>query len=227
MKNEKRTLQQSLNRNGIPTPNDDLVSFEVNDDGSATFRLYAPDAEKVKLGDDIRAEKIEKADNGVCTMTTAPNIAPSAYRYFFNVDTERIGAYGHSAGAHLALMLAMVPKTAGLEGDGGWDEYSSRVNVAAAGSPPTELGRNTPMSKKEWWPTGYIAADHPPLFLIQGINDPIVRPELTCDFVEKMKAVGANLEYLEVEGQHGVAYNEQLNITEPALEAFFAKHLNP
>ena len=68
----------------------------------------------------------------------------------YGVDPDRMGAYGHSAGAHLALMLAMVPDSAGLEGDGGWNEYSSRVNVAAAGSPPTELGRDVPMAK--WWP---------------------------------------------------------------------------
>jgi acetyl esterase/lipase len=143
------------------------------------------------------------------------------------VDPERIGAYGHSAGAHLALMLAMVPETAGLEGDGGWDDYSSVVNIAAAGSPPTELGRDTQMAKEEWWPIGYIAANHPPLFLIQGTNDPIVLPSRTRDFVEKMKATGANIAYLEVEGQHGVAYNEKLEFTDPAIESFFAKYLHP
>lgn len=144
-----------------------------------------------------------------------------------NVDPERIGAYGHSAGAHLALMLAMAPESAGLEGDGGWDEYSSVVNVAAAGSPPTELGRDTPMAKKEWWPIGYISDDHPPLFLIQGTEDPIVTPERTRDFVKKMEAVGADIEYLECEGGHGVAYAEKLEITAPALEFFLNKHLNP
>ncbi|WNH12959.1 alpha/beta hydrolase fold domain-containing protein [Thalassobellus suaedae] len=144
-----------------------------------------------------------------------------------SIDPDRIGAYGHSAGAHLALMLGMVPKSAGLEGDGGWDEHSSVINVVGAGSPPTELGRDVPMAKKEWWPIGYIAKIGTPLFLIQGTNDRIVRPELTRDFVEKMKVVGANIEYLECEGQHGVAYNENLSITEPALETFFAKHLNP
>jgi acetyl esterase/lipase len=144
----------------------------------------------------------------------------------YKIDPDRIGAFGHSAGAHLALMLAMAPKSAGLEGDGGWDAYSSKVNVAAAGSPPTELGRNTQMSKTEWWPIGYISADQPPLFLIQGGNDNIVRPALTEDFVEKMKAAGANIEYLKVEGAgHGVAYDERLEITDPAIETFIAKHL--
>ncbi|MCW9712316.1 alpha/beta hydrolase [Aliifodinibius salicampi] len=144
----------------------------------------------------------------------------------YQVDPDRIGAYGHSAGAHLAMMLAMAPESAGLEGEG-WNEYSSMVNVAAAGSPPTELGRDMPRAKEEWWPIGYIAGDHPPLFLIQGTEDSVVRPELTKDFVDKMKGAGADIKYMELEGGHGVAYNEQLDVTEPALEEFFAKHLNP
>lgn len=144
----------------------------------------------------------------------------------YGVDPDRIGAYGHSAGAHLALMLAMVPESAGLEGDGGWDEYSSVVNVAAAGSPPTELGRDVPMAKEQWWPIGYIGANHPPLFLIQGTADSIVRPVLTDYFVEKMRIAGADIEYLRLEGAgHGAAYAERLEVTEPALEAFFDKHL--
>jgi acetyl esterase/lipase len=144
----------------------------------------------------------------------------------YRVDPDRIGAYGHSAGAHLALMLAMTSKKDGLEGDGGWKEYSSRVNVAAAGSPPTELGRNTPMSDPKWWPIGYISAEHPPLFLVQGGSDNIVRPVLTDYFVEKMRIAGADIEYLKVDGAgHGLAYAERLEITDPAIEKFFAKHL--
>ncbi|MDT0689066.1 alpha/beta hydrolase [Salegentibacter sp. F188] len=143
------------------------------------------------------------------------------------VDPDRIGSYGHSAGAHLALMLAMAPESAGLEGDGGWDEYSSMVNVAASASTPTELGRDVPMAKPVWWPIGYIGADHPPILIIQGTDDKIVRAELTEDFVEKMKAAGANIEYMEVEGGHGVAYAEKLEVTDPVIEEFLAKYLHP
>jgi acetyl esterase/lipase len=146
----------------------------------------------------------------------------------YKVDPNRIGGYGHSAGAHLALMLAMAPKSAGLEGDGGWDQYSSGLNVVVGGSPPTELGRQTPMAQKEWWPIGYIGANHPPMFLIQGGDDKVVRPELTEDFVNKMKAAGAKIEYLRIDGVgHGVAYNEKLQTTDPAIEKFFAQYLKP
>ncbi|MCF7885433.1 MAG: alpha/beta hydrolase [Candidatus Marinimicrobia bacterium] len=146
----------------------------------------------------------------------------------YKVDPNRIGGYGHSAGAHLALMLAMAPDSANLEGDGGWDKYSSRVNVAVAASPPTELGRDVPMAKPIWWPIGYISADHPPMFLIQGSDDKIVKAKLTDDFVEKMKSAGANIKYLKIDGAgHGVAYAEKLEVTNPAIEAFFAKYLKP
>lgn len=144
-----------------------------------------------------------------------------------NVDPERIGAYGHSAGAHLALMLGMTPDVESLEGDGSYPEFSSKVTAVAAGSPPTELGRDVPMAEAKWWPIGYIGSEHPPLFLIQGDSDRIVLPGRTKDFVDKMEAAGADIEYLEVEGGHGVAYAEKLEITEPAIEVFFAKYLNP
>src|SRR5438128_6647755 len=36
----------------------------------------------------------------------------------YHIDTNRIGAYGNSAGGHLALLLGLVRKDAGLEGDG-------------------------------------------------------------------------------------------------------------
>lgn len=151
-----------------------------------------------------------------------------AHAQEYRADPNRIGAYGHSAGAHLALMLAMVPLSAGLEGDGGWNEYSSRVQVAAAGSPPTELGRDVPMAQKEWWPIGYISGDQPPLFLIQGGDDRIVRPELTEDFVKKMKAKGADIQLLKIDGVgHGVAYDNKLEITAPAIARFLDEHLKP
>jgi dipeptidyl aminopeptidase/acylaminoacyl peptidase len=144
------------------------------------------------------------------------------------VDPERIGSYGHSAGAHLSMMLAMTADVKALDGECRWSDYSSAVKVAGAGSPPTELGRDVPMAKEELWPIGHVAADHPPMFLIQGTEDNIVLPKRTRDFVTKMKESGnINLEYLEMEGDHGIAYNGQLETTDPALEKFFDKYLKP
>lgn len=102
--------QNLRNLGRTPTPNDNLISFEVNNDGSATFRLYAPDAKKVELGGDLKAEKIVRADNGVWTMTTLPNIDPSAYRYFFNVDGMKVNDPKNPMIADFRPMIDLVPK---------------------------------------------------------------------------------------------------------------------
>ena len=140
------------------------------------------------------------------------------------VDPERIGSYGHSAGAHLSLMLGVSSGNKELE-DGPWQEYSSNIQCAAAGAPPTQTNRGNWAEHPEWWPIGYISADHPPLLLLQGIDDTTVRVEYTDDYVEKMKFVGADIEYVRIPGNHGVAYEFGLDITKPAMDAFFAKHL--
>ena len=53
------------------------------------------------------------------------------------VDENRVGAVGFSAGAHLALMLALTPGL--FEGEGGYAGFSSRVSVVADWYGPTEL----------------------------------------------------------------------------------------
>ncbi|HLJ97526.1 MAG TPA: alpha/beta hydrolase [Gemmataceae bacterium] len=57
----------------------------------------------------------------------------------YNLDPKRIGAYGNSAGGHLALLLGMVGTHAGLEGDGPHQEYSSLVQAVVSDSGPLDL----------------------------------------------------------------------------------------
>jgi acetyl esterase/lipase len=146
----------------------------------------------------------------------------------YNVDPDRIGAFGHSAGAHLVLMLAMSLDNKSLEGDGGWNEYSSKINAVVGGSTPTQIGaKRANWNKPEWWPIGYISKNTVPMLLIQGIQDPIVKVDMVDDFVAKMKAAGApDLSYIRIEGgDHDVAYSDSLRITKPAMDEFFEKHL--
>ena len=143
------------------------------------------------------------------------------------VDPERIGVYGHSAGAHLAMMLACSYKNRELEGDGPWKEYSSQVTCVAAGSPPTQIGRpgSSWSQHPEWWPIGYFTSSASPMLLLQGYEDPIVKDSLTDDYVKKMLKAGGNVQYIKVHGNHDVAYSSVLEVTRPAMDAFFARHL--
>ena len=151
-----------------PTPNDDLVSFEVNNDGSATFRLYAPDAKKVELGGDVKAEKIEKADNGVWTMTTASNIDPSAYRYFFMVDGMKVNDPKNSMGADFRPMIELVPKGETLF----WqkkDVPHGLMSIVYYESKSTNSTRRMFV----WTPPGYFSNNKklPVLYLMHGGGD--------------------------------------------------------
>jgi enterochelin esterase-like enzyme len=75
-----------------PTPNDTLVSPEVQSDKRVTFRIYAPKAAEVTLrGDWMEGPgtvKLEKDDKGVWSATVGP-LAPDFYSYAFMVDGVR------------------------------------------------------------------------------------------------------------------------------------------
>jgi acetyl esterase/lipase len=56
-----------------------------------------------------------------------------------NVDPHRIGAIGGSAGAHLALLLGTMDSGDGLEGNGGWDDQTSKVQAVVSYFGPVNL----------------------------------------------------------------------------------------
>jgi acetyl esterase/lipase len=140
----------------------------------------------------------------------------------YHVDPDRIGAFGHSAGAHLVMMLALCPASAGQEGDGGWNEYSSRLNAVAAGATPTRVRGSGPDADKSS-PVTYISSNAPPILLMQGTKDEIVTVESVDQFVEKLKQAGAqDVNYVRVEGgNHGTAYEHYLDTTMSAMNKFF------
>jgi enterochelin esterase-like enzyme len=75
-----------------PTPNDTLVSPEVQADRKVTFRIYAPKASAVTVGGDWAGTsgpaKLEKDDKGVWSVTVGP-LDADFYSYSFNVDGVR------------------------------------------------------------------------------------------------------------------------------------------
>lgn len=75
-------------RGGSPVPQ--FVSAEVGADRKITFRVYAPQADAVRLAaSDIpglgQNGQLTRADNGVWQLTFGP-IEPGSYRYNFNID---------------------------------------------------------------------------------------------------------------------------------------------
>jgi|GEM_PF-1402841 len=130
----------------------------------------------------------------------------------YNLDVDHIGAWGNSAGGHLALMLAMADKVAGLEGDGPYQDQSSLVQCAASDSGPVDMiheARDSAIggvvqmflggppegdrlaAYKKSSPNSYIKAETPPLLLLYGVSDTQIPIVTTDEFVLALQKAGA------------------------------------
>ncbi len=151
-----------------------------------------------------------------------------AHAQQLGIDPQRIGTFGHSAGGHLSLMAGVSSDSKAFDEAGApWMEQSCKVACSVGGAPATEIGNpNIPWAQHpEWWPIGYIGNPGTPFLVLQGGEDPVVKPNLTEDWVKKMQRAGASVDFVKVHGNHGVAFDQQLEFTRPAMDAFFARHL--
>jgi acetyl esterase/lipase len=166
----------------------------------------------------------------------------------YNVDPDHIGAYGNSAGAHLALLLGMVGKGAGLEGDGPHREQSSLVQAVVSDSGPLDLlyqSRNERLKEvverfmggppegeraalyRKASPAYHIGPDTPPLLLIYGGADEQVPVESADHFVSSLGRAG-----LKDVGYYRLAYVDHcpyslIRVPElrPVVDEFFVRTL--
>jgi acetyl esterase/lipase len=149
----------------------------------------------------------------------------------YNVDPDRIGAAGNSAGAHLALMLAVCPPSAGLEGDGPYQKYSSMVQSAHCSSTPImpgfRRGKGAGHDVRKIQAMTYIQADVPPLYFIYGTADTKAPVSHVDDFVKALREAGAkDVTYKRYDDGtgHG-AYVQHLEESRRSREEFLARTL--
>ncbi len=125
------------------------------------------------------------------------------------MDPERIGAFGYSAGAHLASLLALV--------DAGTGEHP-RLRAVVAGGIPADLTRwpQSPVVKRflgvsyrsdpQLWveasPLAHVSAASPPFFLYHGGLDRLVEPDQSRRLHARLTAAGVRCELHEVQ-MHG------------------------
>ena len=140
----------------------------------------------------------------------------------YQIDKDRIGAVGWSAGGHLALLLALTDTSDGLEGDCGFSSYSSNVQAAVGLAPPVDLAEwytngtgegsliqllgGTPSEIPEEYlkasPISYVSENDPPIFSIMGELDIDVPPAQGELLDIRMREEGIIHELIVLEGKN-------------------------
>lgn len=136
-----------------------------------------------------------------------------------NIDPDRIGAMGSSAGGHLALMLGGLEPEDELEGSGGYAEFSSSVQVVGSIAGPTDLTQafpelvppllldflgaplaDAPEAYALASPITHLSDDDPPVMLIHGTADNIVPYEQATLYADACRTAGVECELITIQG---------------------------
>ena len=125
----------------------------------------------------------------------------------YNLDTERMGAYGGSAGGHLVSLLGTSDTSTGWE-VGEYLDQSSRVKAVVDMFGPADLAVFGFLTHSENGgivfgvtqdgdprlvaasPVTYITPDDPPFLILQGDADTIVPPEQSQEFYDRLTTAG-------------------------------------
>ena len=139
----------------------------------------------------------------------------------YNIDVERFGVMGESAGGYLTAMAALVTDPAFDVGE--YTEYSSKVQAACPWYPPTDvscfpypsaadaaaspesllLGKNVMIYKEDAakiCPVTYVTKDAPPFMIIHGTKDdtvPFAQGEILHD---KLEEAGCDVKLIAIDG---------------------------
>jgi acetyl esterase/lipase/type 1 glutamine amidotransferase len=162
------------------------------------------------------------------------------------VDADHLGAWGFSAGAHLALMLGCTDATSGFDDDSDGSPVSSRVQAVAAWAGLTDLtdpsgprkltgeledltrrflggsAEQMPDVYRKASPLSYVARSNAPTLLVHGDRDLLVPYSHSEVMLGKLRAAGVEASLLTVKDA-GHLFN-----SDEAIEAtlrFFSRHL--
>ena len=118
----------------------------------------------------------------------------------FGGDPNRVSVAGHSAGAYNALMLALDPQWLGDR------PVTSAISLAGAADfyPFTSKRAIDAMSEypkpEATQPINFVRADAPPILLIHGTDDTVVRIRNSNSLYAKQKAAGGNITLKALQG---------------------------
>jgi len=150
----------------------------------------------------------------------------------YNIDENRIGVWGNSAGGHLAALLGTTTGISEFEGNGGWQEFSSNVNAVVDWSGPVDftseyannyssvtklLGARAFDDQKRAvraMPITYITEGTPAFLIIHGDDDKIVPYVQSITLYEALKNKGVDVTFKLLPGEgHNYVSKEPVKMT--------------
>jgi acetyl esterase/lipase len=173
----------------------------------------------------------------------------------YNIDANRIGVWGSSAGGHLVALLGTSGDVADLEGTvGGNLQHSSRVQAVvdwfgparllsmasqelpcsaidhnAANSPASNLVgcaiQSCPDKAERASPTSYVTADDPPFLLMHGTSDCVVPPLQSQELFDRLKATGVKATLTYLQGAGHGGAAFTSANSQTQIEGFLDQHL--
>jgi len=166
----------------------------------------------------------------------------------FNLDPERIGVTGESAGGHLALFAGLTPDVPELEGSGSNLDQSSRVacvvnyygpadftksygkSVDAAEVLPLFLGGDLDHEReahRRASPLNWVTPRAAPVLTIHGTADPYVAYEQAVWITERLQNAGVEAELETIQGGGHGFKGADADRAERRMFDFFDRHLLP
>ena len=173
----------------------------------------------------------------------------------YNLDPDKIGVWGSSAGGHLVAMLGTSGGVKELEGEGGWGDQSSRVqavvdyfgptNFLKMCEYPSQMDHGAPDSPESLViggkvsehpdrvrsidPITYVTPDDPPFLIAHGDKDPLVPYNQSVLLYDALKKAEVDVEFITVKGGGHGGWNEKTQPTNREIldrvTVFFEEHL--
>jgi len=162
----------------------------------------------------------------------------------YGVNPDRIGAFGHSAGAQLAALLGMVDTRD--NSDPALAQYSSRVQAVVDLSGPTDFTTgHVPeedafltrffggdyAKRPEVWrdasPADHVSKQDAPFLIVHGTQDDNVPIAQAQELFGKLQAAGVPVAFIKVDDAHTFRTPEARRQLAMETLAFFHRNLSP